>query len=60
MLSEGKKHKMMVAGSVALILGFFLFLVFWSVTNNWFALVIIPVAGLIGLAQAYLTPELDD
>jgi len=60
MLSEGKKHKMKVAGSVALILGFFLFLVFWSVTKNWFSAVIIPVAGLIGVAQAYMTPELDD
>jgi len=60
MVSEEKKHKMKVAGSVGLILGFFLFLVFWSVTKNWFSLVIIPVAGLIGAAQAYMTPELDD
>ena len=60
MLSEEKKHKMKVAGAVGLILGFFLFLVFWSVTNNWFSAVIVPVAGLIGAAQAYLTPEPDD
>ena len=60
MLSEGKKHKMKIAGAVGLILGFFLFLVFWSVTNNWFSAAIVPVAGLIGAAQAYMTPELDD
>ena len=60
MVSEGKKHQMKIAGGVGLILGFFLFLVFWAATNNWFSLFIIPVAGLIGLAQAYLTPELDE
>ena len=60
MVSDHKKHQMKVAGAAGLILGFFMFLVFWMITKNWFSLTIIPVAGLIGAAQAYLTPELDD
>ena len=60
MVSERKKHQMKVAGGMGLILGFFLFLIFWTMMHNWFSLVIIPVAGLIGLGQAYLTPEPDD
>ncbi len=57
MVSENKKHQMKIAGLMGLILGFFLFLIFWVVSGKIYTLFIIPVAGLIGVAQAYLTPE---
>ena len=57
MLSPYKKRQLLIATSIALVLGFFMFLVFWAVTHRWFFVFIIPVAGLIGAAQAYLSPE---
>ena len=57
MVSAYKKRQMMIAGGMGLVLGFFMFIVFWAVTKNWFSAFIIPVAGLIGLAQAWLSPE---
>ena len=57
MVSDYKKHQMLVAGTVGLALGFFMFLLFWFITKSWFSLLIIPVTGIIGLAQAYLSPE---
>ena len=57
MVSAYKKHQMLVAGTVGLILGIFIFIGFWFVTNKWFSAFIIPVTCLIGVAQAYLSPE---
>ena len=57
MVSDYKKHQMLVAGSVGLVLGIFIFLAFWFVTHRWFSAFIIPVTCLIGVAQAYLAPE---
>lgn len=57
MVSDKKKHQMKIAGLMGLVLGIFLFLIFWVVSGKIYTLFIIPVAGLIGVAQAYLTPE---
>jgi hypothetical protein len=57
MVSDKKKHQMKIAGLMGLVLGVFLFLIFWVVSGKIYTLFIIPVAGLIGVAQAYLTPE---
>ena len=57
MVSDYKKHQMLVAGTVGLVLGIFIFIGFWVVTNKLFSAFIIPVTCLIGVAQAYLSPE---
>ena len=57
MVSAYKKHQMLVAGTVGLILGVFMFIGFWVVTKKPFMAFIIPVTCLIGVAQAYLSPE---
>ena len=57
MVSEYKKHQMLVAGIMGLILGAFLTLALWFATKNIVTLLFIPVAGLIGVAQAFLSPE---
>ena len=57
MVSSYKKRQLMIAGGMGLVIGLFMFLVFWAVTNKWFYLFIIPLAGIIGMAQAWLSPE---
>ena len=57
MVSDYKKHQLKIAGIAGLVIGLFMFLVFWAVTNKWYFAFIIPIAGLMGLAQAYLSPE---
>ena len=57
MVSDYKKHQMLVAGTVGLVLGVFIFIAFWFVSHKWFSAVIIPLTALIGVAQAYLSPE---
>ena len=57
MVSAYKKHQMLVAGTVGLILGIFIFIGFWVATNKVYSAFIIPVTCLIGVAQAYLSPE---
>ena len=57
MVSDYKKHQMKIAGVMGLVIGVFMFMVFWAVTNRWYFALIIPIAGLIGVAQAYLAPE---
>ena len=57
MVSAYKKHQMLVAGTVGLVLGIFIFIAFWMVTQKWLSAFIIPVTCLIGVAQAYLSPE---
>ena len=53
MVSAYKKRQLMIAGGMGLVIGLFMFLVFWAVTNKWFYVFIIPLAGIIGLAQAW-------
>ena len=60
MVSAYKKHQMLIAVSVGLFIGIFMAIAFWVATQRWFSFFIIPVAGLIGLAQAYMAPEGDD
>ena len=57
MVSDYKKRQLKIAGGMGLVIGFFMFFVFWAVTHRWFYVFIIPLAGIIGLAQAYLSPE---
>ncbi len=57
MVSAYKKHQMLVAGTVGLILGIFIFIGLWVVSERWYTAFIIPVTCLIGVAQAYLSPE---
>ena len=57
MVSDYKKHQLKIACIAGLVIGLFMFLVFWAVTNRWFYVFIIPLAGIIGLAQAWLSPE---
>ena len=57
MVSAYKKRQLMIAGSVGLVIGIFMSIVFWTVTNKWYSFFIIPVAGLMGLLQAYMAPE---
>ena len=61
MTSENKKRQMKTGCIVGLIVGIFMFILFGVVTKRWvFSAFIIPVAGLVGLAQGYLSPELDE
>ncbi len=57
MVSAYKKRQLMIAGGMGLVIGFFMFLVFWAVTSKWIYAFIIPLAGIIGLAQVWLSPE---
>ena len=57
MVSAYKKRQLMIAGGMGLVIGFFMFLVFWAVTSKWIYAFIIPLAGIIGMAQAWLSPE---
>ena len=57
MVSAYKKHQMLVAGTIGLILGIFIFIGFWVMTEKIFSVFIIPITCLIGVAQAYLAPE---
>lgn len=59
MVSEYKKHQLKIALIAGLVIGLFMFLVFWAVTKRWYFAFIIPIAGLIGAAQAWLSPEPD-
>lgn len=60
MLTEKRKHKMKVGGTLGLILGVFIFFVMYAESKSWFTLFIIPVAAIIGLSQAYLSPADDE
>ncbi len=57
MVSDYKKHQMLVAGAISLLLGIFMAIGFWVVTHRWISVFIIPVAVLVGVAQAYMAPE---
>ena len=57
MVSAYKKRQMLVAGTVGLILGIFMAIGIWVMTKNLISVFIIPLACLIGVAQAYLSPE---
>ena len=57
MVSAYKKHQMIVAGSIGLLLGIFIFIGFWVATDKIIAAIFIPITCLIGVAQAYLAPE---
>ena len=57
MVSAYKKRQMLVAGTIGLILGIFIFIGFWVATDKIIAVIFIPITCLIGVAQAYLAPE---
>lgn len=57
MVSQNKKRQMMTAGSIGLVLGVFLFLIFFTFTGRWIYLFFVPLAGTIGLLQAYLASD---
>ncbi len=57
MVSDYKKHQLKIACIAGLVIGLFMFLVFWAVTKRWYFAFIIPIAGLMGMAQAWLSPE---
>ncbi|MFA6802940.1 MAG: hypothetical protein WCR24_00405 [Candidatus Methanomethylophilaceae archaeon] len=59
MLSCSKKRQMRNASTIGLAIGFFMFMLFYSVTDSLVSLAIIPVTGAIGAAQAYLAPDYD-
>jgi len=59
MISDSKKRQVRNASVIGLIIGFFMFMLFYSVTDSLVSLAIIPVTGLIGAAQAYLAPDYD-
>ncbi|MFA5453540.1 MAG: hypothetical protein WC248_08200 [Candidatus Methanomethylophilaceae archaeon] len=59
MISDSKKRQMKNASIIGIIIGFFMFMLFYSVTESLVSLAIIPVVGIVGAAQAYLAPDYD-
>ena len=57
MVTEYQKRQIMVSGVMGLVLGLFISLAIWAMTNhNPIAWVFIPVAGIMGVAQALISP----
>ena len=57
MLSDYQKRQVIVSGIMGLVLGIFISIAIWAMTNhNPIAWVFIPVATIMGIAQALLSP----
>ncbi len=57
MLSDYQKRQVIVSGIMGLVLGIFISIAIWAMTNhNPIAWVFIPVAAIMGIAQALLSP----
>lgn len=59
-MSPDKKRSVLISGTIGLALGFFMFIALWVMTHNWVTVFIIPIAALMGAAQAYMSPGDDD
>ena len=57
MVSDYQKRQIIVSGIMGLVLGFFIALAIWAMTNhNPISWAFIPVATIMGIAQALISP----
>ncbi|MBQ7702032.1 MAG: hypothetical protein IJT54_06470 [Candidatus Methanomethylophilaceae archaeon] len=57
MVSDYQKRQIIVSGVMGLVLGLFISLAIWAMTDhNPISWVFIPVAAIMGIAQALISP----